>query len=63
LNLQGEDRNQCSCFDILSVARKLARNESLHASPDASINDLELLCEASSTECGYDSILSFERIC
>jgi hypothetical protein len=50
LDFDAKNRDQISCFRILSVATELARDEALHASFHSCINDLDLFCEASSTE-------------
>jgi hypothetical protein len=62
LNLQAKDRNQSGCLCILRVRAEFTWKETLHASLDAGINDLELFCQTRSTEGRNNSILSFEGI-
>jgi len=62
LNLQSEHRNQSSCLGVLRVRAEFAWKESLHASLDAGINDVELFCQTRSTKGRNNSILSLEGI-
>jgi hypothetical protein len=62
LNLQSEHRNQSSCLGVLRVRAEFAWKESLYASLDAGINDVEFFCQTRSTKGRNNSILSLEDL-